>query len=85
MNLSLVVLSTALAALGCSSNLCEEAASRIEECELGTGSADTEKECEGQYECASGCVVDATCEDLAQPSSDSAYIECVRDCQEPAE
>jgi hypothetical protein len=67
--------------IGVGGTACDAAVDRLEECGLGSGEPGGEAECEGAVRCAAQCIADADCDDINNPTSDSAYVACVSGCQ----
>ena len=81
-----VVMGLALAVAGCSSNDCEDAMDKLEECDVNFGAAqpsdDEVSECNASAECGAKCINDASCADIkgALALMENSFTTCMNAC-----
>ena len=71
----------ALSTVACGGDECDDAADKVEECNIGGGNGTTtndDVECSGTIECQAKCFNDATCDEIKNGSE--KFSKCVLDC-----
>ena len=71
----------AAAGLGCADNPCADALQKLEDCGVSGGrDQDTDEECQDTAACNAECINEVDCADIASPTPDGVYTQCVNAC-----
>ena len=67
--------------LGCADNPCADALDKLEDCGVSGGrDPEVDEECQDTAACTAQCINEVECEDIASPTPDGVFTQCVNSC-----